>query len=70
MVESSGDCFPQLIEAIKKRRSRLEEVQSYSAGYCDHCNVKKRVITVSLRGKRQKIGSFCPVCYEINNWVK
>lgn len=68
--KSSGDCFPEIIDAIKKRNSHLEEVQTYKAGWCDHCNVKRTVITTSLRGKRQKIGSFCPVCYSINNWVK
>lgn len=70
MAESNGDCFPQLIDAIKERRSHLEEIQSYQAGKCDRCFVKMTVITTSLRGKRQKIGSFCPVCHDINSWVK
>ena len=40
-------------------------------GRCPFCmNVKMRVLTVQINGKRERVGEYCPYCHDMYNWIK
>ena len=40
-------------------------------GRCPFCmNVKMRVLTVQVNGKRERVGEYCPYCHDMYNWIK
>ena len=61
----------QVSESVKEEVAMWKEMNARKADYCDHCRVRMRMVYTSNNYfKRQKIGSYCPICGTIKLWIR